>query len=353
MTAIPCQCDLVTAWALGQGDTRHEEATHRSGILHGDVKSDNFLVELIDGADHVTLIDFGLAQAFPVPASADQDHGEITISGTPEYMAPERIAGDPASPASDLYGAGVILYELLTGTTPLGGGTAMEIMFRQARDEVIPPSRRRPDRAIPPVIDRIVLRALDKRPTARFADAASFASALRAAAPPLRPLQPVVGGSMLRDLVGDPRARRSRHLARGSDCGSSQRSEEVEALRQEIGGALRRGDVAAIGDGYLRLGHALVGGGQLAGAIHELQEGIDILTAGGDPRESDAPPGVDQLAVALAALYETVGDRQLARHTATTTDHSPTWTFATGRDPPVEQGGAPDSRCARAARIAL
>ena len=101
-------------------------------------------------------------------------------------------------------------------------------------------------------------------------------------------------------------------------------------MRREIGGALRRGDVAAITDGYLRLGNALVGDGQLAGAIHEVQEGIDILTAGGDPRGSDAPPGVDRLTFALAALYEMAGDRQLARHAATSTDHSPTWTLAIG-----------------------
>ncbi len=307
-------------------------ATHHSGIVHGDVKSDNFLVELVDGVDHVTLIDFGLAQAVATPARVDPEHDEIMISGTPEYMAPERIAGDPPSPASDLYGAGVILYELLTGTTPFGGGTAMEIMVRQTRDKVIPPSQRRPDRAIPPVIDRIVLRALEKRPEARFADAAIFARALRAAAPPLQLRRPVPDSDSLQPASGgDPSTRRSRRrFARGSDCGSSRRGEEIEAMCREIGGALRRGDVAAIADGYLQLGNALVGEGQLASAIHEFQEGIDILTAGGDPHASDAPPAVDRLAVALAALYEAAGDRQLARHVATSTDHSPTWTFATG-----------------------
>ncbi|HEX8106514.1 MAG TPA: serine/threonine-protein kinase [Kofleriaceae bacterium] len=306
-------------------------ATHRSGILHGDVKSDNFLVEIGDGVDHVTLIDFGLGQAIAAPARVDRDHGEILISGTPEYLAPERIDGDPASPASDLYGAGVILYELLTGTTPFGGGTAMEIMNRQVRDPVIPPSQRRPDRDIPPVIDRIVLRALDKRPGARFADAEAFARALQAAAPRHTLRQPVAFVGPIQRVPGDDTiARRSRRrLARGSDCGG-RGGDQARTIRQEIGGALRRGDVAAIADGYLRLGNALVGEGQFWCAIHELQEGIDVLTAGGDPRASDAPHGVDRLAVALAALYETAGDRQLARHAATSTDHSPTWTLAIG-----------------------
>lgn len=305
-------------------------ATHHSGIVHGDVKSDNFLVELVDGVDHVTLIDFGLAEAVATPARVDRESSEIMISGTPEYMAPERIAGDPASPASDLYGAGVILYELLTGTTPFGGGTAMEIMVRQTRDKVVPPSQRRPERAIPPVIDRIVLRALEKRPEARFADAATFAHALRAAAPPLRVHRPLADSDSLQPASGNDTRRARRRFARGSDCGSSRRGAQIEAMRREIGGALRRGDVAAIADGYLQLGNALVGDGQLASAIHELQEGIDVLTAGGDPRASDAPPAADRLAVALAALYEAAGDPQLARHVATSTDHSPTWTFAIG-----------------------
>ena len=157
-------------------------AAHRSGILHGDVKTDNFLVEAIDGTDHVTLIDFGLAEEIDAPPRSELEHGEVVISGTPDYMAPEVIGGDPPSPASDLYGAGVILYELLTGTTPFSGSTAMEIMLRHARDEVTPPSQRRPDRGIPPALDDVVLKALEKRPEARFYDAAAFARELHAAA---------------------------------------------------------------------------------------------------------------------------------------------------------------------------
>ena len=84
--------------------------THGSGVIHGDIKSDNFLVEIVNGIDHVTLIDFGLAQVIAASARIDVEQGEVMVSGTPEYMAPEVIAGEPMSPASDLYGAGVILY---------------------------------------------------------------------------------------------------------------------------------------------------------------------------------------------------------------------------------------------------
>jgi serine/threonine-protein kinase len=161
-------------------------ATHDSGIVHADVKSDNFLVELGEEGDHVTLIDFGLARIAGAPADADTDlehqDDQVMVSGTPEYMAPEIVRGEPPTRASDLYGAGVILYELLTGATPFGGDTAREIMLQHAHDAVVPPSLRRPDRDFPPALDRVVLRALDKRPEARFPDAATFARELRAAA---------------------------------------------------------------------------------------------------------------------------------------------------------------------------
>lgn len=306
-------------------------AAHRSGILHGDVKTDNFLVEATDGADHVTLIDFGLAQMIGAPPRTDLKQGEIVISGTPDYMAPEVIGGDPPSPASDMYGAGVILYELLTGTTPFGGGTAMEIMQRHARDEVTPPSQRRPDRGVPPVLDGVVLKALEKRPDARFCDAAAFAremhAATQAAASWLRPM--ALGHVSLPapadvSAVIPPR----RRLARGSDCSGARHTAKLELLRRAIADALRRGDVAAIVDGYLQLARALAARQQLARAASELQEALDVATASGAAVGGDAARAVDRLVVALAALYEEAGDRRRARSVATSTDGSPTWTFA-------------------------
>jgi serine/threonine protein kinase len=169
-------------------------AIHDLGIIHGDIKSDNFLVENRGGRDHVTLIDFGLARLAAAPYEPDMEDGEVMVSGTPEYMAPEVVAGKPPSTASDLYAAGAILYELLTGTMPFGGGSAVDIMLRQARDPAIPPSLCAPERTISVALDRVVLRALSKQVGARFADAAEFARALQAAtaarpADELRPLR--------------------------------------------------------------------------------------------------------------------------------------------------------------------
>ena len=163
-------------------------AAHASGVIHGDVKSDNLLVEHTAGTDRVTLIDFGLARIDGAPTRVDVEDGEVMVSGTPEYMAPEVIRGAPPVRASDLYSAGVILYELLTGTTPFRGGSALQIMVRHAHDAVLPPSLRAPDRDIPRAVDRVVLRALDKHPEARFPDAETFARELRAAAVASRPV---------------------------------------------------------------------------------------------------------------------------------------------------------------------
>jgi serine/threonine-protein kinase len=203
-------------------------AVHAAGVVHGDVKSDNFLVETAAGRDRVTLIDFGLARLAGAPHGIDTEDGEVMVSGTPEYMAPEIVGGDPPTCASDLYAAGVILYELLTGTTPFGGGTPVEIMMRHARAAVIPPSLRSPERDLPPALDRVVLRALCKTPEARFPDAATFVRELRAAVAAPRPpaARPEVHdhaalpGSRTGSYVAPrPRAR----WARGSDCGTAVR----------------------------------------------------------------------------------------------------------------------------------
>jgi serine/threonine-protein kinase len=214
-------------------------ATHEAGIVHADVKSDNFLVETVDGKDHVTMIDFGLARLAGTPFALDNEHGETMVLGTPEYMAPEVVRGRPPIAASDLYGAGVILYELLTGNTPFTASTAGAIMRQHLQEVVVPPSLRQPDREIPPLVDRLVMKALDKRPEGRFPDARTFARALRecvrrsrAPSVPLpRPTRPDLAASASQAADGPPAGR----LAQGSDCGASaHRVESLDALRPAI-----------------------------------------------------------------------------------------------------------------------
>lgn len=170
------QIDLVTAIDLGCQLLRALQALHDAGIVHGDVKSDNILVEQrADGAHALTLIDFGLAKVWLDDSSPEKMD---MISGTPDYMAPEVIRGCGGSPASDIYGAAVLLYEMLVGSTPFGGGSARDILARHLDDEVVPPSLRDPEAAVPAALDLLVLRGLAKTPRERPSSAASFANQL-------------------------------------------------------------------------------------------------------------------------------------------------------------------------------
>jgi serine/threonine-protein kinase len=302
---------------------RSLEAAHASGVIHADVKSDNFLIDVRPEGDKVTMIDFGLAMI---------DGAWINsgfVSGTPEYMAPELIQGKPPTISSDLYGVGVILYEMLTGAAPFTGASSQEILSRQLEDEVIPPSLRQPDREIPSVLDRIVLRALDKDPAARFASAAELAAVLREAAKacdvPVRPRCRACGAR------GEPASRCCRscgavprpELVRASaesptrNCGAPRRRRYArrpsggaprrDTLRRDIASARSRGDAAAIAAGYAELAAQLAREQRVGAAIRELEEGVDVLTAGQGPPGADAPEPVQRLVSALAALQRPHG----------------------------------------------
>jgi hypothetical protein len=276
------------------------------------------------------MIDFGLARIDGRPAWFDHADGEAAVSGTPEYMAPEVIGGELPTARADLYGVGVILYELLTRATPFGGGTAAEIMERHLDGAVIPPSIHAQDRDIPAVLDAIVLRALEKRPQDRFEDANAFADALRQAA---RTGQPLAQAAVPRlDDAANPEPPTPscgtsvpRHrLARGSDGPGVGHGARIAELRRAIGEALTRGEVAGIANGYLDLANVLVRGERRSEAACELEEGIDVLSAGRGPNAPDAPKLLDRLVIALAAIYEETGDRQHARRIAASTDRHPT-----------------------------
>lgn len=144
---------------------------HARGVIHRDLKPHNVILDE-DGRARVT--DFGIAQA-----GASDMTLTGSIMGTAQYLSPEQAQGHAVSAVSDLYSIGVILYELLTGAVPFDGDTAVAIAFKQVSAEPVAPSA--VNRAIPPALDRIVLRALAKGPAARYGSADEFIAALRAA----------------------------------------------------------------------------------------------------------------------------------------------------------------------------
>jgi beta-lactam-binding protein with PASTA domain/predicted Ser/Thr protein kinase len=134
---------------------------HRNGIVHRDIKPHNVLVDS-DGRLKVT--DFGIARA---GASEMTEAGSIV--GTAQYLSPEQAKGTPVDARSDIYSAGVVLYELLTGRVPFTGDTAVEIAMRHLSAVPEPPSELRDE--VPHELDMVVLRALAKDPADRYQSA--------------------------------------------------------------------------------------------------------------------------------------------------------------------------------------
>jgi len=120
----------------------------------------------------VKIMDFGIAQ---IPTGSRTQLG--TVLGSPKYMAPEQVAGQATDGKTDIFALGVVLYEMLTGTTPFNGDNLSAIMYKILNEEPAPPSTINP--RVPPVFDRIVSRALAKRPEDRYQTAREFARDLR------------------------------------------------------------------------------------------------------------------------------------------------------------------------------
>ncbi len=146
--------------------------SHRQGVIHRDIKPANIFL-LDDGTAKVA--DFGIAH---IESSNLTQVG--TVLGTPSYMSPEQILGLPVDGRSDLFSAGVILYQFLTGERPFAGSAATT-MQKVLKEDPLPPSMLNVQ--VLPVMDTVVRKALAKRAEERFQSAQEFADAIRAAAP--------------------------------------------------------------------------------------------------------------------------------------------------------------------------
>jgi hypothetical protein len=145
-------------------------AVHAAGVIHRDLKPQNVM---LDRQGEPLLTDFGLAR--PLQAEG-QMTDSFSVLGTPAYMSPEQMRGQRATVASDIYGLGVILYQVLTGQPPFSGPLG-ELSLNVVRGNPPRPSRLRPE--VDPALEGICLKAMAKRPADRYQSAEEFADALR------------------------------------------------------------------------------------------------------------------------------------------------------------------------------
>jgi serine/threonine-protein kinase len=150
---------------------------HRRGIIHRDVKPGNLMIVggPVGGGSHLTvkLTDFGIARA--IEQTRITQVGSVV--GTAAYLSPEQVRGEEATPATDVYALGVVLYQFLTGRLPYEGSTLAELAVRQQNERPLPPSTYNDE--VPEAIGGAVLRALEGDPGRRYASADEFAGGLR------------------------------------------------------------------------------------------------------------------------------------------------------------------------------
>ena len=143
------------------------DQAHRAGIVHRDVKPGNVM---LTPAGEVKVMDFGIARA--LTSSAATMTQTAAVIGTAHYLSPEQARGEHVDARSDVYSAGCLLYELLTGAPPFAGDTAVAVAYQHVREDPVPPSRIEPDVAAP--IDAVVLKAMAKNPANRYQTAADM-----------------------------------------------------------------------------------------------------------------------------------------------------------------------------------
>ncbi|OBG33481.1 serine/threonine protein kinase [Mycobacterium sp. E3198] len=148
-------------------------AAHRAGLVHRDVKPENVLIS--DDGD-VKIADFGLVRAVAAAGITSTS----VILGTAAYLSPEQVRDGNAGPRSDVYSAGILTYELLTGRAPFTGDSALSVAYRRLDTDVPPPSAAID--GVPPQFDDFVLRATARDPGDRYADAVEMGADLEAIA---------------------------------------------------------------------------------------------------------------------------------------------------------------------------
>jgi serine/threonine protein kinase/beta-lactam-binding protein with PASTA domain len=158
--------------------------SHRAGIIHRDVKPANVMITR-NGA--VKVMDFGIARALADGQGVTQT---AAVIGTAQYLSPEQARGEMVDARSDVYAAGCVLYELITGDPPFTGDSPVAVAYQHVREDPTPPSHQNPD--VSPAMDAVVLKAMSKNPANRYQSAADMRSDLVRVLSDQRPLAPMV-----------------------------------------------------------------------------------------------------------------------------------------------------------------
>ncbi len=169
--------------------------SHRNGIIHRDVKPANVM---INNAGAVKVMDFGIARALADGQGVTQT---AAVVGTAQYLSPEQARGELVDARSDVYAAGCVLYELITGDPPFTGDSPVAVAYQHVREDPIPPSQQNP--AVAAALDAVVLKAMSKNPANRYQSAAEMRSDLVRVLSGQRQLAPVVMTDADRDLMLD------------------------------------------------------------------------------------------------------------------------------------------------------
>jgi eukaryotic-like serine/threonine-protein kinase len=157
------------ALEITDGVLRALDYSHRNGIVHRDIKPANVMITRVGD---IKVMDFGIARAVSDAQATMTQTAQVI--GTAQYLSPEQARGERVDARSDLYSAGCLLYELLTGRPPFTGDSPVAIAYQHVSENPIPPSRLDPE--IPPWIDAIVLKAMAKNPADRYQSAGEMRS---------------------------------------------------------------------------------------------------------------------------------------------------------------------------------
>ncbi|MEM7607320.1 MAG: serine/threonine-protein kinase [Myxococcota bacterium] len=168
---------------------------HERGVVHRDLKAENVMVQRRGSGWHAVLCDFGLAKLVEGSGTVITEAG--FVCGTPAYMAPEQIRGAAVSAQTDVYGAGCLLFVLLTGTLPFRAANVMDTLAAHVADPVPSLVARRGKDPWSVRLDPVIRRAMAKDPTRRFASAQAFSQAIEHAFAPNPRLRWAFSASLL------------------------------------------------------------------------------------------------------------------------------------------------------------